>query len=286
MKVTIYLDLILILDYLVNFYVLFITGYIIRQRISIIRIGLGALFGTLAFLPFMLCPKLLVGLSGIILTIGISMGAVMISFGIRYGLIKKWLLSTTIMFLLGGMIQFAKGKLRVVYIGFYKWLIIFLFCMMAGTALFLFLSANKDKGKYIRVIKISQRERIVEEQVFVDSGNRLLDLLYRKPVLILSKEVVKRLVSREEYEYIDKCSRFHFLDYSDPTLIKMQKSICIHELPYKSVGRISGKMLCFVVDSVEVVGSNKYYKKQPIAVADDRLFNGKNYKGLIFPDES
>ncbi len=97
MQITVYLDLIFIINYLVDFYVLLITGMLLHQKLHMIRIGLGALFGAALLLPCVLYPKLLMGFSGIIISIGISMGAVVISLGRDGGFIRKWFLSTTVM---------------------------------------------------------------------------------------------------------------------------------------------------------------------------------------------
>lgn len=285
MQITVYLDLIFILNFLVDFYVLLITGHIVHQKISLLKIGLGALFGSLAFLPFIFCPKLLVGLSGLILSIVINIGAVGISLGISGGFIKKWLLSTTITFLLGGLIQFYKNKSEVIHISFYKWTIIFFISMITGLILFRHLSSCSEKRKYIYVIKMHHAGKNYEENVFMDSGNQLWDCLYGKPVLILSDKVIERIVSAKEFEYIKKYSKVGFMDYGDP-LLNEQKNICFHEISYQSVGKSRGKLLCFIIDSVEVVGRDKVYLKQPIAVVDGNMFRGKMYNGLIFSDDN
>lgn len=264
---------------------LLITGHIIHQKISLLRIGLGALFGSLAFLPFIFYPKLLIGFSGIFLSIVINIGAVFISLGTSGGFIKKWLLSTTITFLFGGLVQFYKNKSEMVHISFYRWTIIFLISMITGLILFRHLSACSEKRKYIYVIKLHNAGKNCEEHVFMDSGNQLWDCVYRKPVLILSDNVIERIVSAKEFEYIKKYSKVGFMDYGDPLLVE-QKNICFHEISYQSIGKSRGKLLCFIIDSVEVVGKDKVYLKQPIAVADGSMFRGKMYNGLIFSDDN
>jgi len=113
LQITVYLDLIFIINFLVDLYVLSITGKLMHQKIKGLRIGLGALFGSTVFLPCILHPGLLMGISGIILMIVISMGAVAISLGREGGFIRKWSLSTTIMVIFGGIFQMMSiGLLR------------------------------------------------------------------------------------------------------------------------------------------------------------------------------
>ncbi|MBQ8086195.1 MAG: sigma-E processing peptidase SpoIIGA [Lachnospiraceae bacterium] len=285
MQITVYFDLIFIINFLVDFYVLFITGKIIRQKVDIVKIGLGALFGALAFLPLIFFPKLLMGTSGIFITVGISMGTVAIALGKTGGFIKKWFLSTTIMFLLGGTIQCIKLSFGIIHITFYKWMILFFSCACIVNVLIGHLLSERERGQYIYKINVHNKDKEIEEYVFMDSGNRLWDTVYGKPVLILSKETIGEIVSKEESSFIEKYYENGKLDYSDPVFLKSYKGIHFHEISYHSVGKVSGKILCILVDSVEVTESKKLYLKQPVAIADGRLFQGKGYNGLIFSDD-
>ena len=85
MQVTVYLDIIFIINFLVDFYVLLITGWLNHQRVKISRIVIGALFGSILFLPLIFCPMLLCGIPGIVILTGTSMGAVLISLGKENG---------------------------------------------------------------------------------------------------------------------------------------------------------------------------------------------------------
>ena len=132
MQITVYLDLIFIINFLVDLYVLSITGKLMHQKIKGLRIGLGALFGSTVFLPCILHPGLLMGISGIILMIVISMGAVAISLGRGGGFIRKWSLSTTIMVIFGGIFHLIKDRFGVLHITFYKWMIFKFFKILEG----------------------------------------------------------------------------------------------------------------------------------------------------------
>lgn len=285
MQITVYLDLIFIINFLVDLYVLSITGKLMHQKIKGLRIGLGALFGSTVFLPCILHPGLLMGISGIILMIVISMGAVAISLGREGGFIRKWSLSTTIMVIFGGIFQMMKDRFGVLHITFYKWTIFFLLSGMAGSFLMLLLTRSRERGRYIININIQHGGREIKVCVFMDSGNRLWDAIYGKQVLLLSKEIAQKILSDDEYRIVERYKRDGYIDYNDPSFLNIQKNICFHEIAYKSVGRSSGKMLCFIVESVEVEGRNKIYYKQPVAVAQEELFSGKEYRGLIFSDD-
>lgn len=287
MQITVYLDLIFIINYLVDFYVLLITGMLLHQKLHMIRIGLGALFGAALLLPCVLYPKLLMGFSGIIISIGISMGAVVISLGRDGGFIRKWFLSTTVMVLFGGIFQLLKSRLGVLDITFYTWLIFFLAGGIACYISICFLVRCREERDNLRHIYIYHRGKTIEETVLVDSGNRLWDYMTGKPVMLLSEMTIRKILSEEEVHFIEEYKKKGYIDYEDNILLKTPKTY-FHEISYRSVGKMSGRLLCVMLDSVEVSEyhfKTKFLKKQPCAIADESLFKGKSYKGLLFPDD-
>lgn len=285
MQVTVYLDIIFIINFLVDFYVLLITGWLNHQRVKISRIVIGALFGSILFLPLIFCPKLLCGIPGIVILTGTSMGAVLISLGKEGGFIRKWFLSTTIMFLFGGVFHYVKNSLGVPRVKLYTWLIIFPAAgLLGGLMVSLLIRARKD-GNYIVDIRINHNGRVVDDSIFIDSGNRLWDVIYGKPVILLSEELSKKILSNDEWSLVEAYKKNGYIDYSDLFCTYIQKRICFHEIAYQSVGNSSGKLLCFIVESVEITNTGKVYKKQPAAIADSQLFAGKNYQGLLFADD-
>lgn len=307
MRITVYLDLIFIINFIADFYVLIITGWIAHEKINIIRIGLGALFGSALLLPFLLYPKLLMGFSGVLIMTGISMGAVAISLGANRGLIKKWFLSTTIMVLFGGTFQLLRSRFGVLHITFYTWLI---FISISGIIVIIIISCltrYRQEKKNICRIYIHNQGRYLEEDVLIDTGNRLWDVRFNRPVMLLSEEVVRDIVSPKEYCLIKEYKTKGCIDYNNPILLESPKT-CFHEISFQSVGKMSGRLLCFLLEEVVVVKAtgdaaikgeanviandsmqigkdcSKRYEKQPCAIVDAGLFEGKSYKGLLFSD--
>lgn len=285
MQVTVYLDLIFLINYVVDFYVLLITGWLVHQKTQMVRIGLGALFGSLCLLPFTLIPRLLMGVSGVMLSTGISMGAVFIALGKAGGFMRKWFLSTTVMVLFGGIFHFLKGWFGRQQLTCYIWMILFMASGIILVMLIRLLKRNVYRGNQLYRIIISHQGRSVEEYVYMDTGNQLWDTLYNKPVLLLSEELMERLLSKEELYLIGEYKKKGYIDYSNPILLKTQKRMCFHEIAYQSVGKSSGKLLCFLLERMECREKNTCYTRQPTAIADAFLFQGKEYKGLLFPVE-
>ena len=283
MQVTIYLDLIFIINFLVDIYVLLITAWLMHQRVNVPRLCLGAFIGAVLLLPCILRPGLLFGFSGIVLTIGISMGAVSLSLGIDE-VIKKWFLSTTVMVLFGGMFQFLKNHIGMLEDTFYIWFVLFLTSGLMIMFLLGLMLKIRERKSNIYSVHIRHRGRTSEVKLFLDSGNRLWDHMVNKPIIIISEESIKRILTEEEYTVIEKYRLNGYIDYNDSILMKLQRSMFFHEIAYQSVGKNDGKLLCFLVDDVKVEGKDRCYQRQPVAIADKMLFAAKDYKGLLFED--
>lgn len=285
MEITVYLDLIFLINFCVEFYVLIITNRLMKMKASVLRIGFGALLESLVFLPLITHAGLLTGVPGIVLSIVISMGTVRIALGGAGGLVKKWFLSTTVMVAFGGVFQLLKNVLPAQKMTIYIWIIIFL---LSGIIMILFVREIVDV-KYrtgsIYCVKIIHGERAVECNMFLDTGNRLRDNLFGKPVMLLSYEIVEKILSDKEIEFINEYKKKGYIDYQNPIVLNSQKNICFHEITYKSVGKSSGRLLCFLLDKIELCDVRKLYIRQPAAVVDAELFEGREYKGLIFSDD-
>ena len=141
-------------------------------------------------------------------------------------------------------------------------------------------------------IYIQHQGRGLEADVLIDTGNRLWDARFNRPVMLLSEELVKELVSPCEYHLIMDYKMKGYIDYNNPILLSAPKT-GFHEITFQSLGKMSGKIICFLLEEVRVpyasnkkksCGEKKHYYKQPCAVADAKLFIGKEYNGLLFPD--
>lgn len=285
MQVTVYLDIIFLINFCVSFYVMLITGWLTKAKISLIRISIGALLESLILLPLILHPRLLLGVSGVIFSIIISMGTIIIVFWKSNELIKKWFLSTTVMIMFGGLFQLLKNILFPQHFTFYIWIISFLLTGLLLILIIFNIINVKKKSQYIYRIRLIRDDKIIENRVFLDTGNRLRDSLLGRPVMLLSEEIAEKILTDKEINFVKEYKKKGYIDYQNPIVLNSQKNICFHEIAYKSVGKTSGRLLCFIVESVEIEDKAKVLYKQPVAIVDDRLFDNKCYKGLIFSDE-
>lgn len=282
MQITVYLDIIFFINFIADLMVLFLTGVILKHKIVFWRLLAGASFGAGMLLPFVCFPHLLMGKTGIAVCVGISMGAIVISFGRKNGnFMKTWFLSTTIMFLLGGIMNYFKRIMDNTFIQLSVWMILFTGSAFCGLVMLHFLKRTIQKEDNLYLIKIRYENQVAMDRVYLDTGNMLWDPLFYKPVIMLSEKFVKRCITKEEEEIVEEYKEKGRLDFEKILACSTQRKACFHEIAYQSVGNPSGKLLCFLVEEVQIGGSDHVLKKQPVAIGPSFLFEGKEYQGLL-----
>lgn len=282
MQITFYLDIIFFINFIADFIVLLITGVILKQKIVLWRLLAGASFGAGMLLPLVCFPHLLMGKTGIAACVGISIGAVAISFGRKNGgIIKKWFLSTTVMFLLGGIMNYFKQITDNTFIQLSVWMILFTGSSLCGLGMIHFWKHIIRKKDNVYLIKVKHVNQIAVDQVYLDTGNMLWDPLFYKPVIMLSEKFVGRCITKEEEEIVKEYREKGKLDFEKTLTCNTLRKACFHEITYQSVGNPSGKLLCFLVEEIHISGSDRVLKKQPVAIGPSFLFEGKEYQGLL-----
>lgn len=282
MQITVYLDIIFFINFIADLIVLLLTGVILKQKIVFWRLFAGASFGAGMLLPLVCFPQLLMGKIGIAACVGISMGAVAISFGKKNGnFSKKWFLSTTIMFLLGGIMNYFKSITDNTFIQLSVWMILFTGSTLCGLVMLHFLKKTIQKEDNLYLIKVRYEDRVVVDQVYLDTGNMLWDPLFYKPVIMLSEKFVRRCITKEEEEIIEEYREKGKLNLEKILACNTQRKACFHEITYQSIGNPSGRLLCFLVEEIHISGSDHILKKQPVAIGPSFLFEGKEYQGLL-----
>ena len=282
LQITIYLDVVFLINFLAIFSILMLTDIVLKQKTAVWRILAGSVLGAGVLLPFLFFPYYLIGKTGVIVCAGISLGTVKISFKRGNGcFLKQWVLSTTNMILLGGVMNYLKQITGKTTLQLGIW-----FALFVGSSLFCFLMVRffritGQKENNIYWIKIKKEKQMATDKVFLDTGNMLWDALYGKPVILLSEEFVRQCLTAEEREMVETYKENGQIDYEKMMSGNTQKTAGFHEIAYQSVGNSSGKLLCFLIEEIEIQGCNKILRKQPVAIGPAYLFKGKEYQGLL-----
>ena len=191
---TIYVDLVFLINLIMDFYILSGVKFLLRLDTKIIRIILGSLIGTLSiFLLFFHLSNITLNLFKIV----ISLFMVLISFG-RYKFFNKLFYLYVISIFLGGSIYLINDSLGyevsgLVFInnGYSINLIILLIISPIIIGLYVreYLKMKKKiNTNYNVLIKIGKKEFVLEG--FFDTGNKLIDPYFKRPIILIKKKYI------------------------------------------------------------------------------------------------
>lgn len=263
---TIYLDSIFLLNLVMDLYLLTLTAKALGKTATYSGIFAGSAAGAAGYciilclpgIPYML--KVLFGM--------IPVGMLMIKIAYRTKGFRELLRDLGYLYLLsffmGGFIIFLKGKNR--------WLAQQgdLAAVIAGTGFVGFLIGKKLTGAYRKrqenhfcKVTIPGDEGAVMIAALVDTGNGLIEPVSQKPVAILDADEWKKMrrwMKPEKYKLI----------------------------PYHSIGRDSGMLEGYEVDTMEIDGKlgRKQYDKVIIAVFKGKVSQKGSYQMILPPELS
>lgn len=283
MQIILYFDVIFLMNFIAEYVVLFITSKMCSQNVKKRRLILGALLETILFLLLFVFPIGKKRLFGVLYLVGSSMGIIALTFG-KKALIKKWFCSTTILFLLGSLMNYLRMQNGQTVYGLCKWMLIFWGASIIVMGMVCFLKQRKTFFSQLYTVVIKHRKREAKFLVYVDTGNFLKDPFLGRPVALVSEKIAFHCMTpklRQVYENYKETGR---LNYCQLPLEDGKTTELFFEITYQSVGNASGKLFCFLVDCMQIVEQEKRMKKQPIAIAPSYVFEGKEYQGLLYAE--
>ncbi len=263
---TVYIDSIFLLNLVMDFYLLALTGRVMGRTATFPRILAGSLAGALGYCVILCLPgitymlKVLFGM--------LPVGALMIE--IAYptkelkGLIRGEGYLFTFSFLIGGFIIFLKEKIplsqtqsdsitAVAGMGFLG------FVLCRGILCRL---KRRRQNHFCRVYLPGEGGRL-EFTALIDTGNGLIEPVSQKPVAILEEKEWSRLKI-----------------WMRPEKFKM--------IPYHSIGQNKGMLEGYEVDTMEVRGEagERQFDKVIIAVFKGRISQKGSYQMILPPELS
>lgn len=197
----VYIDLILLLNFGFDFLLLLATSYLLKRNVSILKLILGALFGSLStlFLFFSISTFIL-----FLLKIGISIGMIIISFQFKniHFFFKNLIYLYFNSMILGGCLYFFNIQLSYKQVGlifYHNGLSINFIILIVGSPLFLYfyikqLKQLKSNQKcYYPIIFTLQNEYHLVG--FIDTGNQTKSFYFKKGIHIINKNVISEELS-------------------------------------------------------------------------------------------
>lgn len=250
----IYIDLIMILNFVLDFLLLISVVLILKRRVNIYRIIFGSAFGGLSILFLFFISKYI-----LILKILISIIMILISFGFKD--IKYFFINTLSLYLssivLGGFIyllniEFSYKKIGLIFINkglSINFIIIILSSPILIYAYIKYTKALKYNYSNYYSVDIHINKKVYTYIGYMDTGNILVDNITKKPVILIDKR--KILFDIKEFRIIPYMSSS---GYSLLKVIKVNK-IVIDNKEYKSI--LLGIIDNICIDGVDLILNRK-----------------------------
>ena len=196
MKMKIYIDVVLFINFSFDLLILLTTSIVLKRNAKFYKLMLGAFVGSLSIL-FLFIK--ITSFQLFLLKILISILMLLISFGyknIKYFL-KNMLFLYTVSIILGGFLYFLSITFSYKNTGlvfYFKGLSINYIFLLISSPIILYIYIKESKmfkriHNNIYKVKLEIENKIYELNGFMDTGNNLVDPYFYKPIILINKKI-------------------------------------------------------------------------------------------------
>lgn len=289
---TIYIDVVLLENLIMNYIILFTTGLVMKIKIKHIRLILASLLG--AIYSVVAYAGILKAYSSIILKIILSIIIVFIAYNPQN--VKK-LCKTLLLFYLTSFV-FGGAAFALIYIvrpqdiimknglflGTYPLKTVMLGAVIAFAVIITAFSVVKSKISKKALfceLEIKVNGKIVETKAMIDTGNLLKDPFTNTPVVVVESSLL--------YEYIPKEILYNLEDIIGgdfekvPINIKEEYMSRLKLIPFSSLGKQNGMLLGIKAEYIKIKTDEQENKNTNVIIGiyDKSLTKRGEYGALI-----
>lgn len=290
---TIYLDVVLIENLIMNYIILFATGYILKIKLHHIRLILSSLLGGIySILAYM---QVLEIYSNIIMKIILSIVMVYIAYKAKNVkiLTKQIIIFYLISFVFGGsafaLLYFVKPQeifmKNGMYIGTYPLKIAVLGGIVGFTISvisFKLVKHRLNKKDMFCNITFFIEEKNIKTKAMIDTGNMLKDPISRMPVIVVEKDILYEIIPNKILDNLEK-----IIGGDVPSEIYEEECVeyisKFKVIPFTSLGRQNGLLLGIKANKViiEIDENEQELKNVIIGIYDKKLSKKDKYSALL-----
>ena len=288
---TIYIDIIIVENLIMNYIILYATGLILKSKKSYLRMFLASLIGAIyATLEYILKVNIY---SNIILKTILSIIIVYVAFypqNIKK-MCKQLLLFYVTTFTFGGIATYLIYVLKPqniiikngMYVGTYVLKVIFIGAIVGTIILAAAFKMAKNKlTKKDMLCKVKIRLNGKEETVeaMVDTGNMLKEPITGTPVVVVERNSLYELLPKEILNNTESILGGDFEKI--PEEIKKEYVPKLKLIPFASLGKQNGMLIGIKPEKIEVINEQTEEEKNAIiGIYNKSLTKKGEYKALI-----
>ncbi len=289
---TIYIDVVLIENLIMNSIILLATGLILKEKIKIIRILLASLLGAIySVISYM---SILEIYSSMILKIILSIVIIYIAFNPQT-MKKMWkdvLIFYLTSFVFGGaafaLIYIVKPQdilmKNGLFLGTYPLKTILLGAIIAFIiimAAFTVVKTKITKKDMFCEVEIQLNGEKIETTAMIDTGNLLKEPITNTPVIVLEHTLLYDCIPKEILNHLEELLGGEF-DHI-PEKIKEEYISKLRFIPFSSLGKQNGMLLGIKAEYVKIKKEDKEEKKENVilGIYNKSLTKRGEYRALI-----
>ncbi|MGI6144302.1 MAG: sigma-E processing peptidase SpoIIGA [Peptococcia bacterium] len=296
LTVKVYLDVILLVNFIMDFFILWATGKLSNLPVKISRLVLGAFIGALysiavllpqwsffsSFLGKSICAFLMVlvayPLQGVAKFIRSYMYLYVISFAMGGAVLAAvFLLDTSPGFM---QVWNGVGIIRGIH---YSWLVVALVVVgFLGYGGFHYLRKGWLQEELLNSLTIYFHNNKVMIPALLDTGNQLIDPFTKKPVIVVERAALEKLLPKD---FLPKTKEGNSEISELPGSLDETWSSRLRLIPFNSVGKSNGLMIGFQPDIVVIKNKKKEIITSEVFLGlVNRPLSGEGrYRALLHP---
>lgn len=291
-KLTIYIDVVLIENLIMNYIILLATGIILKIKIKHLRLITASLIGAIyTILTYVITIQIY---SNFFLKFILSMIIIYVAYN-PPNVKKMWkylLVFYLTSFVFGGaafaLIYIVKPQDILMKNGLFLGTYPLKNVVLAGIVGFISVTTtfkivkNKITKKDIyKEIKIEMNGKQIHLNAMLDTGNMLKDPITEKPVIVVEKIILYEILPKELLDNLEKILGGELENISENIKDKYIKKLKF--IPFSSLGRQNGMLVGIKPDFVEIVEEQKTQKRNDIIIGiyEKSLTKDGRYRALM-----
>lgn len=289
---TIYIDIVLIENLIMNFIILLATGLILKEKIKAMRLLLSSLLGAIySVVSYMSILEIYTSM-----TLKIILSIVIIYIAFNPQTIKKmWkdiLIFYLTSFVFGGaafaLIYIIKPQdilmKNGLFLGTYPLKTILLGAIVAFIiiiAAFTVVKTKITKKDMFCEIEIELNGEKIKTTAMIDTGNLLKEPITNTPVIVVEHTLLYDCIPKEILNHLDELLGGDFSKI--PESIKEKYIAKLKCIPFSSLGKQNGMLLGIRADNIMIKNDDKKEKKENIIIGiyNKSLTKRGEYRALI-----
>ena len=291
-KMTIYVDIVLIENLIMNYIIILATGIILKVKIKHIRIILASLLGAIYSIVAYISP---LGIySSLILKLLLSIIIVYISFNSQSikQLLKHVVIFYMTSFVFGGaafaLIYIVKPQdilmKNGLFLGTYPLKTVILGAMIAFIVIitaFSIVKSKISKKDMFCDIEIKLNEKIVKTKAMIDTGNMLKEPITNTPVVVVEHTLLYECIPKEILNNLENILGGDFEKITED--IRNEYISKLKLIPFSSLGKQNGMLLGIKPQYLKIINEEQEQVKENVIIGiyNKSLTKRGEYRALI-----